>query len=306
MKQIITIISTLLLLGSPVFGQQTVNTPPPCPSAIPVSINGITTTNAVVSWSLTPNESYKLSYRIVGSNATWQSVSRPPAPSVMGTVAMQMLSGLTPNAIYECELHSTCSLTKPLQGMQNQFKTIPCSSTKTIKAVFSNLASTSIRVQTQLVGGENYIFQYRIKSHTGWTMLNKTSTPLGQLVFDLTNLLPDVTYECALRPVCSVFYEGLQEFTTKGAVLCLPRETPLNVQSGTTTVLITTGNLLDFEVQYRPKGSTVPWLIHVFTPNPAREIKGLTPKTVYEYQYRVKCSASTYSPYTQIWTFSTI
>jgi hypothetical protein len=181
---------------------------------------------------------------------------------------------------------------------------LPCSSTKTIKAVFNNFSNSTVRVSAHVTIGENYIFQYRKKGTTTWTMLNKTATTI-QLAIDLANLLPDAVYECALRPNCSVNYEGLQDFTTKGTVLCLPRETPLNVQTGLNSILITTGNLLDFEVQYRPKGSTAVWLTRVFTPNPAREITGLTPKMVYEYQYRVKCSASTYSPYTQTWTFST-
>jgi hypothetical protein len=267
----------------------------PCPKLIPVTITNTRPTSARITWNAVIGESYKLSYRVIGSNETWQTMTKVST----NTTEFFYVIGLKSNEKYECELHSSCSFNNPLIGMQNQFKTVDCMSLKTLQAMASNITAVSAKIGGPTLNGETYLLQYRPKGTQVWTMVTRTAMTVP-LSIDIAFLIPATTYEYAYRPSCSIFYDFLQEFTTQAGVACAAPTTPLQIIYNADGLSFSAAYLIgEYEIQYCAKG-TQNWVTRAFAPNSIRQLTGLSPKTVFDYRIRLKCGPNGFSPYSAI------
>ncbi len=160
--------------------------------SIPViSVYGISSTSALVTWSLIPDIiDYTILYKKSGA-ATWNEVN------VTGTSTT--ISSLDSCSTYEFAIKTNCVIDGPMSGIVTHTTSIcaePCDTAPT--GVFADgITSTSALINWEAVFGASQYKVYYRPIGGAWSNSNSLTTSKN-----LTGLLPLTTYQCKVRASC--------------------------------------------------------------------------------------------------------
>ncbi|CAA7194861.1 GEVED domain-containing protein [Chryseobacterium potabilaquae] len=164
-----------------------------------VTITGVTSTSAVVTWSpLAVSANYVLRYRIVGSGAAgWNNplISLPAAPTNTYT-----LQNLTPYTSYEVQIANKCNGSDTINPWSNPkiFITERTCELPPPGLTITNLTPTTAEIEWDAFPGATYILSYRKVGIPSWT-----NVPTAVNTVTLTGLTELTKYEMQVVNVCS-------------------------------------------------------------------------------------------------------
>ena len=175
-----------------------------CGVAGGLAASAITTTGATVSWTAVAGATaYSLQYKL-STATTWTTVSV--------TAASQVLTGLTPAAIYNFQVKTICSNTATPYSAAASFTTAtPCGVASGLAS--SGITGTAATVSwTAVAGATAYNLQYKAASASAWTTVSVTNSSKA-----LTGLTGNTTSNYQVQVVCpsgTSAYSASASFTT--------------------------------------------------------------------------------------------
>ncbi|GAB2598999.1 hypothetical protein GCM10027190_53740 [Spirosoma areae] len=275
-----------------------------CPTPSSPNSTSISRTSASLSWSGFSGQTYSLRWRVVGTT---------PVNVVNNiTSTSYSLTGLSSQTAYEWQVQGVCSPT--------------VSSTFTNPQTFTTLACQVPQFAgTSNVGGASAQFywyatfndpdrttelRYRVVGTPGWITIGNLMGSSSNSTYTLTGLTNNTTYEWQLRSRCTA-----TEFSdyTPVATFTINCRMPAGLTDTPTATGATLGWSISsapdpgtaYEVQYRPVGSTA-WNTVGNSSSRSYTLAGLTNNTPYEWRVRTACSASSYSDYSTLKSFTTV
>ncbi|MCD1115941.1 GEVED domain-containing protein [Chryseobacterium turcicum] len=184
-----------------------------------VTVNNVTSSSAVVTWSpIVPSATYLVRYRVVGT-ATWINVTVPAPPVTSVTI-----TGLGSYVTYEVQVANQCvGETTPNPWSTSQvFTTVRVCEIPPPGLTITQLNPTSAEVVWSAYTGSgatnNYILKYRKVGLPGWTTINVSNN-----TYTITGLLELTKYEMQVANVCTGTpgnFTPEYYFTTPTVVYC--------------------------------------------------------------------------------------
>lgn len=287
-----------------------------CP--VPLLQVGSTSSTAVsLMWSTSFYEAgrvFALRYRPVG-NPSWTTIDQ----ITTGEYTSFLLSGLTPNVLYEAQLKSVCSMTES-SGYSTLLTFTPACQTPVNlyaapKAYTAKLSWTTPSTYTPETGA-TFQLQYRPLGSTDWLTISNiaSASPSPGTSFSLTGLSVNTTYEWRVRNSCPSNSQSDYTTGTPFTTICLAPSYPYAYLPTPTSISLRWSTSVDpgtlFDVRYRVAGvSDWTTLNHLAVTDNAStfaySLTGLTNTTTYEWAVRTVCSAVDNSTYTAGQSFTT-
>jgi len=286
-----------------------------CPAPSGLNATSITTTSAMLNWSLSNMPAtYTLKYK--ASNAqTWTVVSAQSNSCNLGS--------LTPLTTYEYVVQAICAI--------GNNTTVP--SNPSVTATFATLGNTTscltptgitlasinsnsaVLAWTAVQNAYGYHVRYRIaNSNANWT-LNFAQTH----TYNFSNLLPSTNYEYEVQTVCSTNPLVTSQFSSTGYFVtqgntqtCMvPNNINANniLNNGATISWGAMQNVFGYHVRYRIFQSNSSWTMVLAQTN-SMILSGLLASTKYEYEVQTVCSnlngVTITSPFSSTLNFTTL
>ncbi len=257
---------------------------------------------------------FALRYRPVGTPG-WTTIDQITARENTPYV----LSGLTPNVMYEAQLKSVCSMTESSDYSTLLTFTPVCQTPVNLyavpKAYTAKLFWVTPYTNTPETGA-TFQLQYRPLGSTDWLTINNITpaSPNPNNLFSLTGLANNTTYEWRIRNSCPSNSQSDYTTGTPFTTVCLAPSYPYGYLPTPTSISLRWSTSVDvgtlFDVRYRAAGgsdwTTLDQL--AVTDNGstfAYSLTGLTNTTTYEWDVRTVCSAVDNSTYTAGQPFTT-
>lgn len=276
---------------------------PTCNAPSQPMLAGATSQTALINWDFNPTEisGFEFSYREVGPNLSW---------SIINTTNNNVLviSGLSANKNYMARVRTRClnntfSTYSPLLLFStNNLPPCPVPGTPLV----SNISGTTAQLSWNLGGPGPLHFEvsYRKESASAWTTF-MTATNSGQL----NNLAGETVYLVRVRKICDgdVYSDFTPVVAFSTGIACDKAPLPASVSvasNGATLAWTSVNGATAYEVNYRPAGSSV-WQF-MTVPGVTAQITGLNPNSTYQYRLRTVCGSSLFSPYSNVFSFSTL
>ena len=258
-----------------------------CVTPSGLSVSGITTSGASISWTDQSAESYEVRYKVNGTTIwTTESV-------VTNGIS---LANLEPGSIYVYTLKAVCNATSGLASpftTTAQFTTTGAPSCVVPVGLGASVTTNSAALGwTASTGAVGYDVRYRVQGTTVWTYVQGfTNTK------ELTGLSTGTAYQYQVRSICTIdgtfvsLYSSTYVFSTSGAVACVA-PTALQATPSTTTAVLSwaaQAGVTGYQVRYRLEGSTV-WAYETVTTN-SLAISSLISGMPYMWTVRSICNA---------------
>jgi Secretion system C-terminal sorting domain/Fibronectin type III domain len=217
-----------------------------------------------------------------------------------GNVSTCRINNLQPGINYFWTIESVCASGVKVSMISN-FKTLGtpffCGSvpqhlntsnisTSRATATWYNTTADSIIVKYRPVGGNTY--QYR--KHSG--ISNPTSA-------NMTNLIPNTTYEWQVRTLCNGYaspYSQIEYFTTRDTCASIGAVTVGQVTASTATVYWTNLSPMDtirIRLVHITNGGVRNIVFNATTQNGSYQIRALIPNSTYYIEVKGKCGGAT-------------
>ena len=257
---------------------------------------------------------YALRYRPVGSS-TWTTIDQ----TTTGEYTPYLLSGLTPNVMYEAQVKSVCSMTESSDYSTTLTFTPTCQTPINLYASpKASTAKLSWYIPYAYIPETNATFQvqYRPSGTTDWLTISNimAASASSSLTYSLTGLTSNTTYEWRVRNSCSSNTQSDYATGASFTTVCLAPSYPYTYLPSATSISlrwstsVETGTL--FDVRYRIAGTSDWTTLNqlAVTDNGstfAYSLTGLTNNTIYDWDVRTVCSTVDNSTYTSGQQFTT-
>lgn len=253
-----------------------------CKAPTNVSVFGVNTSSAQLVWATTEAGQFQVRYRPINTNS-WLT-------SVMLSSPALSLTGLSNGLTYEVQVQQVCPTSALSDFTTSTTFTTGCYA---VSQFVDNVSSASAHLYWQNAGiGVLYELNYRQTGTTVWTSVSG----LTATTYSLTGLTNNTNYEFRVRVLCEIGIFSDFKTPTPFYTSC---NTPNYVSaiglSGTQARVEWTG-VVDgqtrYEVRYRLIGTTT-WITATnpeSVTNTYRNLTGLTPNSLYEWQVRTLCS----------------
>lgn len=250
-----------------------------CVSARYIGINGTPFPDWARIWWDGSGDSFTFQWRLQGTDA-WNTVLNVTSPYTV--------TGLTPDAIYECRVLASCE-----GAAYSQIRTFPTSCYNSPIAYATKTTSSTARLFWQ--ADNSYLetnvltalsIRWRAMGERNWRVISTNLTS----PYTLTGLASNTMYEWQLSTPCQPGYGPSQYFWTNCTM-------PINLQTSqltNTSVLLnwnTTGETAGYELQWRLAGATA-WNSIPNLTTTSYSLTGLTSDTSYEWQVRSQCGTA--------------
>ncbi|MFM2135231.1 MAG: hypothetical protein RL021_631, partial [Bacteroidota bacterium] len=248
-----------------------------------LSVNSITTTGAVISWSSVSGNSYTVFWKRA-TDLTWNSAST-------GTGSYS-LTNLTACTSYQYKVRSDCPGGITAESNVMNFQTTGCCLVPTGLAT-SMITANGASLTWTSTGATTYSLQYKSTSASVWTTVSVATNS-----YTLAGLSACTGYQFQVSSVCGTTnsaYSTPVGFQTSGCVSCTV-PTGLSVVSITASSALiswTTTGASGYSVRYRKSGLTT-WTTAVVNQT-SLTLSGMTACTVYEWQVGSICTGTTTS-----------
>ncbi|WP_020605475.1 fibronectin type III domain-containing protein [Spirosoma spitsbergense] len=297
---------------SPVQSFTTLSCPVPL---LQVSSNSSTAVSLI--WSTSFYETgrmFALRYRPVGS-PNWTTIDQ----ITTGEYTTYLLSGLTPNVVYEAQLKSVCSMTESSGYSATITFTPACQTPLNLyaspKASTAKLSWNTPNAYTPETDA-TFQLQYRPLGRTDWLTVSNimSASANASTTYSLTGLTSNTTYEWRVRNSCPSNSQSDYATGTPFTTVCLAPSYAYGYLPTATSITLRWSTSVDpgtlFDVRYRVTGAA-DWLTLnrlAVTDNAstfAYSLTGLTNNKTYEWAIRTVCSAVDNSIYTSGQSFTT-
>lgn len=183
--------------------------PVSCSIPTGLSVTGVTTNSATLSWINDPNAgAYIVEYHALGS-AVWDTV--------MVFTNTVTLTNLTPGVTYSWQVQTLCTEGLTFFSAPSSFLTVPTSCNAPAGLSHSAITGTSANVSWQAVSGAvSYVIQYSVAGTGLWTVNTTAST-----TYFISGLSQTTNYEWQVQTLCagggSSAWSASDLFTTSAA-----------------------------------------------------------------------------------------
>jgi hypothetical protein len=299
-------VKTLCLTGNPSDFITGNNFTTACPNPNYLGVSNLLSTSARLSWAgYEQNTQFEVQYKTV-SSSTWTTITNIPSSGNDGSI---VLNNLNPNNTYQWRVRTVCLTGNPSDFITGNNFTTLCSPPTGLGTGNTTLSTTDL-IWLSVSAGINYEVRYRPQGTTAWatqTVTAPTPTANSTIVYNITGLSQQTTYEWQVRTICNPLnttFSSLATFTTACPV-------PTNVN---TTELAANSAKLNWnlglpsttsDLQWRLVGSNT-WTIVTGLTSGTYTLTGLNVGTAYEWQVRTNCSASVNSAYSTPINFTTV
>lgn len=250
-----------------------------CNAPINLQSSSITSTSAVVSWTLVSGAlNYTVQYKMANSSV-WISL-----PNVTGTSTT--ITGLVALTNYNWQVKANCSVYSIIAS----FTTLQSGSCSApINLTTTNITSNSALLSWSPVNGAtNYTLQYKLTSSNVWITL----ITISYTSITINGLTPSTTYNWRVKASCSD-YSAATTFTTSGTGECIS-PTGLNTSSITQNSALLSWSSVsgasNYTIQYKVASSSN-WISFTTTTSTSISLTGLSASTNYNWQVKANCSA---------------
>jgi hypothetical protein len=258
-----------------------------------LSTTNITNTSAKLNWATTTADSFLVRYNVSGSTAYLYKTVKP------GTSTNTTITGLYPNLTYQWQVRTWCN-----NGSSGAYQTTPASFTtlnQSVACVPPNLNVTSnitangaTLTWSNLITADSFMVRYNVRNTTNYVWVK---TPGSVRTLTLTGLLPNTSYDWAVRCICasapSQAYSSTNTFTTLssscGTADVAYFSSTLITHNSATVGWRSVSGALSYNVRYAVRYSGN-WTTVTTTTN-SRALSGLQPTTWYEFQVQTVCSS---------------
>lgn len=257
-----------------------------------LSTSNVTSTGARLNWASTAADSFLVRYNEAGSTVYFYKTVKP------GTSINTTISGLYPNITYQWQVRTWCN-----RGISGAYQTTPASFTtlnQSVACVPPNLTTTTAINPngatfswSNLITADSFMVRYNVRNTTSYVWVKM---PGSQRTLTVTGLLPNTSYDWAVRCICasapSQAYSATNTFTTLSTTCGTP-DAALFTSSQITSSTATVGwrsltGAISYNVRYAVRSSGN-WLAATSTTT-SRALSGLQPSTWYEFQVQAVCS----------------
>jgi hypothetical protein len=272
-----------------------------CITPTSLSISGITTTYAIITWSP------------ISSETSWEVDYKPASSSIWithiaNTYPIYYLNGLTSSTNYNVRVRSVCS-----GGIYSDYTVIenfatatpPCNPPSNLQ--ITNITHNSAVVSWTMNNTEtSWELSYKESTSSIWNAVIVSNTPS----FNLVSLTSSTSYDFKVRAICAAGDTSIFSMISNFTTLEPPCYTPTNLAvtaistSSATITWNSMGTETQWQVDYKPALSSV-WNTQIVNTYPIYYFSGLTPSTNYNVRVRSVCSGGIYSDYTVIENFLT-
>lgn len=255
--------------------------------------NSITATSAVFNWSTTTADSFLVRYYESGSATYLYKTVKP------GTSTNTIISGLLPNTTYLWQVRVWCS-----NGTSGAYQTTPLTFTtlaQNVSCVTPN-QTTSTNVTSNgatvtwnaYITADSFMVRYAVRNTTNYVWIK---VPGSQRTVSITGLLPNTTYDWAVRCICATSptqsYSVLKSFTTLSSNCGVADPLYFSTTNKTATTA-TVGwrsvtGAVSYNVRYAVRYSGN-WNTVTSTTN-SKGLTNLVPLTWYEFQVQTVCAS---------------
>ncbi|HNQ12211.1 MAG TPA: fibronectin type III domain-containing protein [Bacteroidia bacterium] len=286
-----------------------------CMAPTNLTSTNVSSTFAVIMWQSVPGA--------IGYNYRWRKANMNLAWTIGFTNSNNAsLSPLSPQTLYEFQVEALCPDTNGTvtgSGFSNSgfFTTQPnanvCSIPQNLHV--SNITQTSALLNWSSTGAAQYSIRYRQVGSNTWIYLNSQSN--SKMV---SGLMPFTQYQWQVRSKCInpngvVTFSNFSPasiFTTQNSTtFCFA---PNNLQAHQITMssaflIWSNTGAAQYSLRYRVLGSSNTWT-YLNSQTNSKQVNGLSPMTVYEWQVRSKCQVPgstqfTFSPFSALNVFTT-
>lgn len=270
---------------------------PPTTTVSPISM-----TTARVNWTPTTGiKGYELRYQVKDPFSVWEQ----PYKNVGADASFADFTNLKLGTTYQYQIRMQCN-----DDYFSDYSDVREFTTKTCEAPITTVSQvryTSARVNWAVINtSQGFELRYRIKGKTDWFA---SLTATGSATFiDISNLTIGTTYEYEVRLKCTASgfspYSATAEFTT--AFCEVPQTTVSNITyiSARINWTASTG-ISGYDVRYKAKGAAT-WIPKTAIGTATfMDLTNLVLGTTYEYQIRLKCTATNTSEYSATREFTT-
>ena len=275
--------------------------------------SGITTTNAILSWTAANSSyAYLVHYRPVTTPASaWISASTQNSDTIR-------LTGLTCGTQYEWQVANYCgsgSTSAYTSSITFTTAACPINCVPPTGLVTSNISTTGGTLTwTAASGALAYTVQYRPVTTPAATWTNVTTQTTS---ISLTTLTCGTQYQWQVSSMCSTVSGGSSVYSTNITfttlacnVTCVPPTAPVTTNITTTGATLTWTSAVGayvYMVQYRPVTTPASAWINVTTQTGnSVTLTNLTCGTTYQWQVSTYCGSAISSVYSAIVTFTTL
>jgi len=266
----------------------------PCNSTWGISVAGITTNAATVSWNaVTGATGYNVQYRASGATV-WTTISA--STNSLG------LSNLSPSTLYEVQVSTSCVAGSSGYSSPVNFTTLsPCDVPGGIVVSGINTSSATV-TWTAVNNATSYSVLFRPVGASSWTTISSLTNTAS-----LTSLTSSTAYEVMLSASCSTgtsSFSAAVNFTTLSPCGIPTALTITNVLAASATISwAAVSGATSYKVQYRKTG--VSGWTSVTSTTTSKTLSSLTGSTEYQVRVAAYCSSG-WSSYTAISTFTTM
>lgn len=267
-------------LGSS-FTQGTFTTLTPCNAPGSLTVSGITSSAATVSWAaVTGAVTYTVEYKL-STSSTWTGTTSTSSTSLN-------LTGLSASSGYDWQVKTNCSVLGS-SFTQGTFTTLaPCNAPGTLSV--SNITSSGATVSWAAVtGAVTYTVEYKPTTSSTW--VGTTSTSSTSL--NLTGLSSSTAYDWQVKTNCSALGSS---FTQSTFTTLAPCNAPGSLSvSGITSSAATVSwgavtGAVTYTVEYKLSTSST-WIGTTSTTSTSLNLTGLSSSTGYDWQVKTNCSS---------------
>lgn len=271
-----------------------------------VTLTGTTSSSTTLKWlNVVGAQGYLVQFK-TALEENWTDFVPPGPPAApLTTLTSLTLTGLNANTAYQVRVIPYCGedaagLPSPIKSFQTL---APCDAPM---VRIDPIGYTTAKLNWgTLAGILGYEVRYRKVNTTVWT----TRAALGTASFlNLTGLLANTTYEYQIRLKCTTTnFSAYSEVATFATLSCDPIEATV-LQSTFNSATIgweVLSGVFGYEIRYKLPTSLA-WTTRPATANAtALKLTGLLPNKVYQYQIRLKCTATSFSPFSDVLEFET-
>ena len=304
-------VKTICASGNPSDYMNGTNFTTICPLTYILGTNTLLSTSINVGWYCDQQyATFELQYKPTTAT-TWTTISNIQSDfdGYGRNNESVAVTNLIPNTTYQWRVKTICASGDPSVYVNGTSFTTLCAAPAGLGNGNTTLTTTDL-IWLSVSAGINYEVRYRPQGTTTWTTQTVTApTPTANstIVYGITGLMQQTTYEWQVRTICNPLttaFSVLSNFTT-----ACPVPTNLN-----TTELVANSAKLNWnlglpsttsDLQWRLVGSNT-WTIVAGLTTGTYTLTGLNVGTAYEWQVRTNCSVSVNSAYSTPITFTTV
>ncbi|WP_435354130.1 fibronectin type III domain-containing protein [Emticicia sp. SJ17W-69] len=265
-----------------------------CPAPCCLGVGDIRSTSVKLTWGVfEQNALSEVQYKPV-AGSTWTTITNILERELI-------LNGLSPNTVYQFKVRVLCPTGNPSNFViGNNFTTL-CTAPTGLGNGNVTLTSADL-IWLSVSGGISYEVRYRVQgSNTAWTTQTvnaPTVTPNSTVIYGITGLSPQTSYEWQVRTICAPLNTAFSTLAT--FMTSCPLPTSLNTTDITTNSAKLNWTLglpgATYDLQWRLVGANT-WTTVAGIATNFYTLTGLSVGGNYQWQVRSNCSPTVSSAY---------